>query len=112
MDVGRVILAVDAFAEDDVLARKMIRLVAAFAKTRKVSVEPVYVINPEDLTLAGIFEGRVNEFKKAVEEQIYTQLKGVKLPGCGPRLSFSLQLYPRVEPCRRCFRTLRKWVAS
>lgn len=84
MNIAKVILAVDAFAEDDVLTRKMVRLVSAVAAGRKISVEPVYVINPEDLTLAGIFEGRVDEFRRAVEEQVYGQLQGLKLSGLRP----------------------------
>ena len=72
----------------------MIRLVSALAGARKISVEPVYVINPEDLTLAGIFEGRVDEFRRAVEEQVYTQLKGAKLPDCSRPPFFSRLRYP------------------
>jgi nucleotide-binding universal stress UspA family protein len=80
-ELQKILWAVDPLAEDRKLQEKCVSVLKMFSKHTRCSIEPVYVLSPDELKLSQrFFPAKVGEFRLEAEKRLALFLKKVKIP--------------------------------
>ncbi len=77
----KVILAIDVKAEDSKLTKRICEGLKPFVKEKNIIIEPVTILNREDIAMGNYLKSRIGSIRKATERHLDEQLAGLGLPG-------------------------------